>query len=665
MGIFKDKDGVNGVFMDRKENCAITFEPAEGYSETNKVYLVKINSFNPRKQLGYLTAYPNDENKFCNYETNLAAKNTPEYKNQEWKVITKNEYYLLFNTNPAYMKSPVDASFLITCPDFRIHDAGAAKWIIKSEDKSADVNSHVRFGDETMYKTYDKVSNSKDDGFTGRTEAHQQKYGKYFYCYTKGLRGFTFYQDVKVHKGGWYLLLCNGFSTANSSENITTNGKPLANLFITVLGADGKPNEKIYSAATLDGISQGDAYQLAKTHNGKAYEGAGIGHAFFEGEYENQVQICLDKAPNGEKISDKNPVTLRIGFYVDPTDKSEVDANELTAVDNFKLLYAGPRRNPELILDEESTDLRYLTMATDEYKNSVLHLNRKLNDNMWNSLILPVDLTWGQMKRTFGDAVKVAKLAALTENSVQFVTVEPKNDDDVMVTAFEPYIVFPPYTQVKSTAYTVDRFYTSEGEDNSEWLGTNYEKSKDEKNRLTKTIDADHYDITMVSLNREKLNEYVNTTNWESKTTFSATGGNHGTMTCKGTMAKTYDNGKIIPGRDDLNGDFFMYKGKLIQVPHGEKEDHERYQYGLKAFRCWFELTGNTKPGNTLSLMIDGVEDSATSIDDIHGSSNSTSYKRGIDGVFNMNGQMVRRDNSLEGLPKGMYVVNGKKVIIK
>lgn len=666
MGIFKDKEGgVNGVFMDRKENCAITFEPAEGYSETNKVYLVKINSFNPSKQLGYLTAYPNDENKFCNYETNLAAKNTPEYKNQEWKVITKNEYYLLFNTNPAYMKSPVDASFLITCPDFRIHDAGAAKWIIKSEDKSADVNSHVRFGDETMYKTYDKVSNSKDDGFTGRTEAHQQKYGKYFYCYTKGLRGFTFYQDVKVHKGGWYLLRCNGFSTANSSENITTNGKPLANLFITVLGADGKPNEKIYSAATLDGISQGDAYQLAKTHNGKAYEGAGIGHAFFEGEYENQVQICLDKAPNGEKISDKNPVTLRIGFYVDPTDKSEVDANELTAVDNFKLLYAGPRRNPELILDEESTDLRYLTMATDEYKNSVLHLNRKLNDNMWNSLILPVDLTWGQMKRTFGDAVKVAKLAALTENSVQFVTVEPKNDDDVMVTAFEPYIVFPPYTQVKSTAYTVDRFYTSEGEDNSEWLGTNYEKSKDEKNRLTKTIDADHYDITMVSLNREKLNEYVNTTNWESKTTFSATGGNHGTMTCKGTMAKTYDNGKIIPGRDDLNGDFFMYKGKLIQVPHGEKEDHERYQYGLKAFRCWFELPSNMTSGSTLSLMIDGVEDSATSIDDIHGSSNSTSYKRGIEGVFNMHGQMVRRDNSLEGLPKGMYVVNGKKVIIK
>lgn len=514
-----------------------------------------------------------------------------------------------------------------------------------------------------MYKTYNIIGNTKDDAWTGRTEPHHQKYGQYFYCYTKGLRGFNIYQDVKVHKGGWYLLRCNGFSTANSSENIDTNKKPLANLFITVLDANNNPIKKIYSATSLDGISQADAEALGNT-----YEGAGIGRAFFEGKYENQVQICLDKALDGNEISDKNPVTLRIGFYVDPTPdgKPAVAEDELTAVDEFKLLYAGPRRNPELILDEESTDLRYLTEAADEYKNSVLHLNRKLNDNMWNSLILPVDLTWGQMKRTFGDNVKVAKLAALTENSVQFVTVEPKNDDDVMVTAFEPYIVFPPYTQVKSAPYTVDRFYTSAGEDNSEWLGTNYEKSKDENNRLTKTLKADHYDITMVSLDREKLMQHVNTNTWESKIQFETIDGNYGKMVCKGTMAKTYDNGEIISGRDDLNGDYFMYKGKLIQVPHGNKENSEEpYSYGLKAFRCWFELPSDTPVGGSLSLMIDGVEDSATSIDDIHADADRTSYKRGIEGVFNMHGQMVRRDNSLEGLPKGMYVVNGKKVIIK
>lgn len=645
------------VFMDQGDGdrSVIRFDKANGYSETNKVYLVRIGN---KTTLGYLTAYPNNEDKLCDYQKDIAQEGTPEYKNQEWKVITKNEYYLLFNIAPAHMKSVVDASFLIACPDFRVNDADAKKWNITGEGWK----DKLRFGDEKIYKTHDKLQSTGSNSWIGWVDqTHQQKYGQYFYCYTKGLRGFTFYQDVKVHKAGWYLLRCNGFSTSNSSENITTNGKPLANLFITVLNANGEPIKEKYSTTSLDGISQADAYQLAQTHNGKNYEGAGIGHAFFEGEYENQVQICLDD----KTISSDNPVTLRIGFYVDPTDKSEVDANELTAVDNFKLLYAGPRRNPELILDEESTDLRYLTEAADEYKNSVLHLNRKLNDNMWNSLILPVDLTWGQMKRTFGDAVKVAKLAALTENSVQFVTVEPQNDDSVMVRAFEPYIVFPPYTQVKSTAYTVDRFYTSAGEDNSEWLGKDYERSKDENNRLTKTLKADHYDITMVSLDREKLMQHVNTDTWESKIQFETIDGNYGKMVCKGTLAKTYENGKIIPGRDDLNGDFFMYKGKLIQVPSGKNENDELYQYGLKAFRCWFELPSNTTSGSTFSLMIDGVEDSTTSIDDIHGSSNSTSYKRGIEGVFNMHGQMVRRDNSLEGLPKGMYVVNGKKVIIK
>ena len=645
----------NGVFMDRGvldlKNCIVTFEKGVDYTEQNKVYLVNISS------QGYLTAYPDNENKICNYASK-ATEGTSEYKNQEWKVITKNEYYLLFNTAPAYMKSPVDASFLLTCPDFRINDTDAAKWTIGGENLPNDVKSHVYFGDKQMYKTYNIIGNTQDKDWTGRTEFYQQKYGQYFYCYTKGLRGFNIYQDVKVHKAGWYLLRCNGFSTANSSESITTNGTPLANLFITALDAQGNPIKEIYSTATLDGISQADAETLGNTD-----EGAGIGRAFFEGKYENQVQICLDKAPNGEEITNDNPVTLRIGFYVDSTTKSEADANELTAVDEFKLLYAGPRRNPELILDEESTDLRYLTEAKDEYKNSVLHLNRKLNDNMWNSLILPVDLTWGQMKRTFGDAVKVAKLAKLTENSVQFVTVEPKNDDEVMVRAFEPYIVYPPYTQVKSAPYTVDRFYTSKGEDNSQWLGTDYKPSNDENNRLTKTLKADHYDITMVSLDREKLEKYVNTTNWESKTTVSTTDKG---MVCKGTMAKTYDNGNIISGRDDLNGDYFMYRGKLIQVPHGNMADGKPYSYGLKAFRCWFELTPNTSAeGKRVSLLIDGVEDSATGIDDIHGNTDCTSYKRGIDGVFNMNGQMVRRGCSLEGLPKGLYVVNGKKIVIR
>lgn len=187
----------NGVFMDRGssdwQNCVITFEKGKDYTATNKVYLVNIS------KNGYLTAYPNNENKICNYASK-ATEGTQEYKNQEWKIITKNEYYQLFNTAPAHMKSVVDASFLITCPDFRINDTDAAKWLIGGENLPDDVKSHVYFGDKKMYKTYNIIGNTQDKDWTGRTEAHQQKYGQYFYCYNKGLRGFTFYQDVKVHK---------------------------------------------------------------------------------------------------------------------------------------------------------------------------------------------------------------------------------------------------------------------------------------------------------------------------------------------------------------------------------------------------------------------------------------------------------------------------------
>ena len=76
----------NGVYMDRKNDAssAVRFEQAKDYdSKTNKVYLVKIGLDN------YLTAYPNNEDMFCNYETKLAAEGTTEYKNQEWKIITK------------------------------------------------------------------------------------------------------------------------------------------------------------------------------------------------------------------------------------------------------------------------------------------------------------------------------------------------------------------------------------------------------------------------------------------------------------------------------------------------------------------------------------------------------------------------------------------------
>ena len=667
------------VFMDTYDGqkSAIRFDQAKDYSETNKVYLVRIGN---TTTLGYLTAYPDNEKKLCDYQKDIAQVGTQEYKNQEWKVITKNEYYELFNVAPANMTSAVDASFIITCPDFRVNDADAQKWEITCKNlPTTDLDSHVYFGDGNMYKTRDKLTQTGSGAWVNYKEDYQNKYGQYFYCYTKDLRGFQFYQDIKVHKAGWYLLRCNGFTT-----QVNDKGRVSARLMMAVVKNGSIDKTGVYSAATLNKLSVDDATTLM----GKDKDGTGAGRAFFDGKYENQVQVCLDDKDWVTKISETNPVTLRIGYYVG--DDCVLHDGDVTCVDNFKLLYAGPRRDPELILDEDQTSLLYLTNAKDTYKNSVLHLNRTLKEGQWNSLILPVNLKFGQMKRTFGDDVKVAKLTRLQDGVVTFTTVEPKQDSDVMVTAFEPYIIKPTsLTEDMGLAYTAEKFYTkldkATGEiSNAEWLAADGKSvSTDDNNRFELTIPAGHYDITMVSLDRNELikhlnlreedkTNYVNNGDWEninwdkvnwiSSTSFS-TGATKGDLTCYGTLTKTYkdDNGTgvILPGRDDLSDDYVMRDGKIVHVPHNQK-------YGLKGFRCWFEVKGSHPIAAAPRLEIDGIIDDATSIDDLNSQpSQFTSRHKGISGVFNLDGQKVRDGESTQDLPKGIYIVNGRKVVVR
>ena len=501
------------LFMDRSgtQKGNFSFEKAKDYSETNKLYRVKING------AYYLTTFPSDSTKLCNLTNAPYGDDDPLYKNQEWKIITKKEYYSLASANPATMEALVDFSFLMSDAGFRINNTESKGWKFGSDNAKTD-STNVHLGDAKMYCTFPNRTGTNTNHFGGTyNERHQVYYGKYAYCYSKQLRNYYVYQELKVHKAGWYVVRCNGFSTQLQTVNGVT--KPLASLFVAQMKCP-KGNR---SASTLNVVST----DVAKAMESES-DGAGIGVAFFDGKYENQVQVCVEIGDDElNPVSSSNPATLRIGFYVAPG-TTAVGADEMTAVDNFKLLYAGPRRNPELILDEENTDLKYLTLATDNYTNTVLHLNRKLKDHEWNSFILPVNLTLGQMKRTYGDAVKVAKLERISGNTVYFVTQEPTSDDSVLVRAFEPYIVYPPVVDVVSPSYTAQKFYTSENEDdNSEWLGTNYEKSKDESNALSKTIAANQHIITMVSLDREKLLEHVEKTKkddmetWISNTKFS------------------------------------------------------------------------------------------------------------------------------------------------
>ena len=649
LGIGSKPGDTEDLFMD----CArhdFVFEKAPDYTDKNKVYYVKMLKDGKNY---YVQANPDDNPGNHTLNTTKLTKDDLDYKNQEWKIITKKEYYELVNANPANMEDVIDFSFILKSPNFRVNNTETSKWNATGE------TDKIFFGDNEQYKTF---ANRGNKTWTKYYETHQNNYGKLFYSYARGAKNFEFYQDIQVHKAGWYLLRCNGFTTQVNSE-----GKVSARLMIAVVKADGKIDKtKVYSAATLNKLSVADASKLMADDA----SGQGAGRAFFNGKYENQVQVCLDEkdleAMGINEIDNDHPVTLRIGYYVG--DDCDLKTGDVTCVDNFKLLYAGPRRNPELILDEDQTSLVYLSNAKDVYKNSVLHLKRTFTEGQWNSLILPVDLKFGQMKRTFGDDVKVAKLHSLKNDVVIFRTVEPKQDNEVMVKAFEPCIIKPTsLTEDLGLPYTAEKFYTKLDEttgeiSNAQWLGADGKRvSTDDNDRFSLTIPAGHYDITMVTLDRKALIEHIDMEkeNWISSTSFSASA-QEGDLTCYGTLAKTYDENGILDGRDHLSGAYVMRNGQIVQVPSNK-------EYGLKGFRCWFEFKGKMEGmAAAPRLEIDGIIDDATSIDDLNSQpSQFTSRHKGISGVFNLDGQKVRDGESTQDLPKGIYIVNGRKVVVR
>lgn len=643
----------NGVYLDCQpedtRGFGWKFVQAEGYNaQTNKVYKISTYGENDGSRR-YLTATPEDaDGNFCN-----AISETPQNSEyQLWKLITLEEYFKLFNSSPSDLSSPIDATFLLKNPGFNYTTSSSASWIVNgSENKRlaiwAGVEEYWRHPTESSYQGT-KVNDTQ----------YLHDNGKYFCVEISESHNVGLEQWVTVDKAGWYIVRCNGFSN--------TNG--LAKLFV---------NDFIYSykktltdwGFDLKGINSNNISETvlnpleANVPDNLLY----AGKEFYKDKYENQVAIYISQEAVDLMKTVAGNGQLLIGIKVEGDDGTSAKG-EWTAFDNFRLLYAGESSNaPDLVLDEDNPDLKYLTETIDEYKNCILHLNRSFELNKWNTLILPVDLTYGQMRYTFGDDVKLAKLYTLTPNSVRFKTVECDSDNDVMLEAYTPYIIKPTKAAGQNSAYTTPQL---KKDANQYWLGDNEGISYAEEGVKRYTggkvsIKENHYDIPNVTLDRALLKTKLDN-HWVSKTTTDA----DNKMVCKGTMAKTFyikDNKGYFykddnEERDKLSGDYFMNKGTMYKVPATK-------QYGLKAFRCWFELTKKTDASNTstspakdVKLFINEIEDETTGIGDIITDPAFSHAAYQYDGVYNLQGQLVRQGTSLEGLPQGIYIVKGKKV---
>lgn len=619
---------------DENHNFGWKFEQAKEYSETNKVY--KISTYGNR----YLTATPEDT------DGNLCKAEALNYNdNQVWKLVTVQEYYDLFKNSPSDLISPIDITFLMQNPGFGYNKSDGSFWLTTGKEAH-----HLRFGVEDYYKKTTEAYYKDNAGNEISYNDNLYQNGKYFCADIKNQHKYKVSQSINVTQPGWYIIRCNGFSNTN-----------FANLFISdLLYFYGfTTDEKYKNTVRLKQLSTNGPKDLLEA-----------GKKFYNGEYENEVRIYISQEDIDYLENYELQEAIYFGIELEGDDNPDPQ-NEWTAFDNFRLLYAGKSEGaPDLVLDEDNPDLRYLTETIEEYNNCNLHLKRSFELNKWNTLILPVDLTYGQMKEAFGKEVKLAELYKLTPNSVRFKTVECNSDDAPMLKAFTPYIIKPTQEAGQNSAYTTPRLKKGA---NQYWLdknvGLSYDGEGFERYKGGNvSIEAKHYNIPNVTLDRALLKEKLDK-HWVSTTTASTTADNN-KMVCKGTMAKTFyikegkgsfyeDEGEV---RDKLSGDYFMNKGTMYKVPSTK-------QYGLKAFRCWFELTNTTDASNTstspakdVKLFINEIEDETTGIGDIITDPAFSHAAYQYDGVYNLQGQLIRQGTSLEGLPQGIYVVKGKKV---
>ena len=102
-------------------------------------------------------------------------------------------------------------------------------------------------------------------------------------------------------------------------------------------------------------------------------------------------------------------------------------------------------------------------------------------------------------------------------------------------------------------------------------------------------------------------------------------------------------------------GDYIIQNNNFYKAVSGST-------YGLKGFRGWFKQFKPTAAGAKAStLSIDVVDDSGATTDIVKMNADGEEVKDAK--VYNINGQLV--GTSLNGLNKGLYIVNGKKYVVK
>ena len=305
---------------------------------------------------------------------------------------------------------------------------------------------------------------------------------------------------------------------------------------------------------------------------------------------------------------------------------STLDLSDVTAYNEIK---ATPKNS-----NIEGTELKDYTYTIGETEIAPvagvyipqfysIKLTRTFKPNQWTTLSLPFNLTQTEVEQIFGTGTQI----------IVFDKAEPTSAR-IYLTFFYHEIqnVLPGYPYLIRPTLKYD---------------TN--NSNSAVNAPTHTISADGKEITAFTVYNKAINPFIEQHEFKSDGYTAKCTPSYCTANVNGNYSKQYKKGDIFVSEGD--GTVYISGGS---------------SYG-KGYRSYIDYTGTTAPAKALSISFSGVED---------GDDNGTTTEirvteladdvietLGIGGVYNLNGQKVA--DTTRNLPAGIYIVNGRKVVVK
>lgn len=358
------------------------------------------------------------------------------------------------------------------------------------------------------------------------------------------------------------------------------------------------------------------------TDNGNALLGLSLAEAF-----------TIDLYRNGEKVASNNSSGFSVlganvlGYvgtkgYIKITSPVEFDEIKFSkgeglngfnqfSIYGFALLndYNGDgtpdQLDPEPCVQELVLDETVDLDKSHDYNNCRMILRRTFNGGKWNSLVLPVSLTKDQFHEAFGSGAQLSEIDCVKNEGnnriINFKTV--KASDDIYLKENTPYII-----------------YIDEAETEKHPADEQYESIED---------GVVQGPIYIVNSGVDYQMENNKTT--EIKVTSEETPGL--------SYLGSYVSNQPLP-----KDCYIFSNGNLF---------HTSKEYHMKAYRCWIDYqTDDDTPLAKFS-----VNNTATGIDCI-----TDNIENADSHIYNISGQKIE---NTDNLPEGIYIINGKKLIIK